>query len=719
MQLGQTPVLVREGAVRQRIQRPAKQRVLPIDRIRIIGIPDPGQLFHGGAEDIVVLQSGFLDDLHVGTVKGAQGHRAVEHQLHIAGAGGFRAGRGDLLGYIRGGNDLFRPGAVVVLDKDDLQTLIRLRIVVDPVGNHVDPVNHGFGPIIAGSRLGAEDEGDRGQILELAMFELIIDGEDAQGVHELPLVFVQAFDLDIEHHGRIQRDVLLRLNFRGQLPLLFILDGDEPPAELVIDHGLQVLQLIEIRDEPGTDLLLQEAGKLGIAQAEPAALGDAVGLVLEAFRPDFVPLPEQIVLQDFAVQRGNAVGCMGGIDRQLGHMNPLALNDAQMRAGRFAELLHIRPEAGIDLPHDGYDLRTDGAEQGKIPLFERFLHDGVIRVGEGFPGDPEGFLEGNPVFAQQADQLRDRHGGMGVVQLGGNLPGKEGVIAAMAGTVSAQDILHGGGDQHILLLDPHLAAGFPGVVGIEELGNVFRLILGGGGFGVFLVIEQGKVDLMKAFCLPQTQGADVFCTISDDRHVIGNSQHIPGLHGDHHRLILPADGPRIAPAGPVIRLLRLPAFDKLLFEQPVAEPQPVTGQRDAAGDGAVQKAGGQPAEAAVAEGIILDILQNGEIDAPILQRLAHVIQQPHAVQIVVNKAAHQVFHGKIVGLPMGKPGILPLLPQRGNGIHRGAGNGIVELGCGSLLQGLVGFGHQPHLGIADQLCGVHHGFISSCSICSV
>ena len=49
-----------------------------------------------------VLDAHFFADLDVGAIHRADGERAVHLELHVAGAGRFLAGGGDLLGEIRG-----------------------------------------------------------------------------------------------------------------------------------------------------------------------------------------------------------------------------------------------------------------------------------------------------------------------------------------------------------------------------------------------------------------------------------------------------------------------------------------------------------------------------------------------------------------------------------------------------------------------------------------
>ena len=59
---------------------------------------------HAEEEDILVPQ--LLVHLHIGAVQGADGKRAVHHELHVAGAAGLLAGGGYLLGNLRGGHQL-------------------------------------------------------------------------------------------------------------------------------------------------------------------------------------------------------------------------------------------------------------------------------------------------------------------------------------------------------------------------------------------------------------------------------------------------------------------------------------------------------------------------------------------------------------------------------------------------------------------------------------
>ena len=80
-------------------------------------------------EDVLISQN--LVHLDVGAVQGADGHGAVHHELHVAGAAGLLAGSGDLLAQFAGGHKLLGQRDPVVLQKDDLELILTDGVGVD------------------------------------------------------------------------------------------------------------------------------------------------------------------------------------------------------------------------------------------------------------------------------------------------------------------------------------------------------------------------------------------------------------------------------------------------------------------------------------------------------------------------------------------------------------------------------------------------------------
>ena len=82
-------------------------------------------------EDDLVLMAGGVGDLNVRAVQRAQRDRAVQHELHVAGAGCLGAGQRDLLRDLGGGHQALGQADAVVLEVDDAQLAADSGILVD------------------------------------------------------------------------------------------------------------------------------------------------------------------------------------------------------------------------------------------------------------------------------------------------------------------------------------------------------------------------------------------------------------------------------------------------------------------------------------------------------------------------------------------------------------------------------------------------------------
>ena len=168
-------------------------------------------------------------------------------------------------------------------------------------------------------------------------------------------------------------------------------------------------------------------------------------------------------------------------------------------------------------------------------------------------------------------------------------------------------------------------------------------------------------------------------------------------------VVVPAVRPGIAELGPVVGGFHLAAvLVKALLEQTKAITQAVAGQGDVAACGAVQEAGSQTAETAVAQCRVLDILQHGQIHAPLGKELLHFFQNAQIIQVAVNQPADQVFRGEIVGFSLVHPGSLTAVPVVADGHHNCNAQSLVEFLRGCFLQGDV-------IGIFElRLCPLHN-----------
>ena len=105
----------REDARADRVDRAGEAGVV-LDRLVGVALDRAAgdDLLGGHAEEEEVLGPHLLADLHVRAVERADGERAVERELHVAGARGFLAGGRDLFGQVGGGDQLLGEADVVV-----------------------------------------------------------------------------------------------------------------------------------------------------------------------------------------------------------------------------------------------------------------------------------------------------------------------------------------------------------------------------------------------------------------------------------------------------------------------------------------------------------------------------------------------------------------------------------------------------------------------------
>ena len=660
---------------RQRVHGAADARVFLVNRARVIAM-QIAQFLHRRAEDVVVLRPGFLHDLHVGAVVGADGGRAVEHQFHVAGAAGLGAGGGDLLGEVGGGDDLLRHGAVVVLNEHHLHHPARLFVGVDHFRQTVDEVDDGLGARVAGRGLGTEDEGRGREAWQVARLVLAVEVVDGQSVHQLPLVLVQALDLHVEHEVRVKFHAVVLAHEPGKLLLFQPLDGHELVRH-VLDVRRQRLERGEVGLETRADAPGDEPGKFRVAQKQPAPLRHAVGDVGEAVGIEFVEAAEHRALEKFGVDLRHAVDRVRGVHGQPRHVRLPVFDDGQ------AACVHAAPgkflaERLVDADDDAGDLRRDAAQKFHVPLFQRLLHHRVVGVGKHAPGDLQRLCKAHAALIQQANQFGNGHGRVRVVELHGDGGGQ--FLQRLAGFVELpEDVLQTGADQHVLLLDAHLLAGAQRVVGVQHLGDVLGAVLHRRSLRVLLLVEEAEVEFFLALRLPQPQRADVAPAQTDDRHVVGYGHHLARAHRHGHGKVVAAHAPGVAPLRPVVRGLHLAAVLKRLAEEAELVAQPVAVQRDVVRGGAVEETGRQTAQTAVAQRHVLHLFEGIEVNALFGKQLAHFLQNAHGQQVVKHHPAHQILRREVEGAAAGGVTALAGRPVGSQLHHAGLRQRLVQL----------------------------------------
>ena len=211
---------------------------------------------------------------------------------------------------------------------------------------------------------------------------------------------------------------------------------------------------------------------------------------------------------------------------------------------------------------------------------------------------------------------------------------------------------------------------------------------------------------MGALALPQAQGAEVLSAVADHGHVVGHGAHGEALHGNLHSEFVAADAPGIAVGRPIVRQLSLAAVHEALLEQAVLVAQTVAVQGDVVGGGAVQEAGGQAAQTAVAQRCVLHVLQVGKLHAALGKARLHILQYAQGEQVVVDQPAHQILGGQVQRPALFRARGMIVAPHGRDGIHHSGGDTLVQLHRAGLFKIDVEFALDDGLGGFNDLLRV-------------
>ena len=160
------------------------------------------------------------------------------------------------------------------------------------------------------------------------------------------------------------------------------------------------------------------------------------------------------------MQGGHAVDGVPVVDVDVGHVDQAPLVQ-DGHGGVAADLLG----PAVQLPDDGLQLGRHPLNEVEGPLLQGLRQDGVVGVGAGTAHLVDGLVHAQALPGEETDQLRDHHGGVGIVDLDGH------VVRQLSGAIAPllqllEDQLRTGGDHEILLIDPQQPPCVVAVIGI-------------------------------------------------------------------------------------------------------------------------------------------------------------------------------------------------------------------------------------------------------------
>ena len=403
---------------------------------------------------------------------------------------------------------------------------------------------------------------------------------------------------------------------------------------------------------------------------------------------------------------------MGADDRQVRHADLAVADDGHLgETGPVAgeDLPCLAAEALVDLLDDGVDAGELQAEEILVPGLQGLGHDGVVGVGADLLDHIPGAIPRVEVLIHQdAHQLGDAEGGVGIVEVDGHLVGQV-VQSAVDRHVVTDDGLHRSRAEEVLLgQTEELTLGMI-VGGVQHLGNGIGVGSLLHSAGVLSLREQTHVEILDAASLPETEAGHALGLGARDHHVVGNCLQLLGILVDdlHAAVILPllvdvtakAYGkdtvgtgyqPHVTAGQPHVGQLYLNTVHDLLLEKTVLVANGEAGGGVIQGGQGVHEAGGKTAKTAVTQTCIgLTLVQIVQGVAKSRQRLGILLGKAQVAYVGLEGTAQQKFHAHVVHALAA--GLIDLLLEGtallGEDVADGHSRGLVDLLLGGLGRG--------------------------------
>jgi len=616
-----------EEAGSDQVDHAAEIVVLLVEVARTVALGEQvGHFFNGETEDEDVFVTDFFLHFNVGAVECTDGECAVQGELHVTGTRGFGACGRNLFGEVCSRNDLFGERHAVVFEEHHLELALANRVGINDGGNGVREADDLLSHPVTRSGLTADHDGARHNFLAVLQLDVQVDG--VEDVQELALVFVNTLDLHVKERIGIDVHVLRCLEVLGEAFLVLLLDGHEFLLESgVLGELFELLQIIQVLDPRITNFGRNEVGHGRVCLAHPATRRDAVRLVVELFRPQFVEVLEECGLQEVGVECCHTVHGERTHDGEVSHADHLAVAFFdEAHAGKATVVAgplegHLTEEAGVDFVNDLEVTRQELFEQADRPLFESFGHQGVVRVSKRVRHDFPCFVPFQVFFVEQdAHHFGDRNCRVRVVQLDGDLFGEELPFALVELLETLDDVLQRCRAEEVLLLKAEFLTVHGGVVRVENLRNCFGEFHVLHGSDVVTVVEVAKTEVISGLGAPEAEVVHGIVLVTRNRRVVGEGHHVVlrfptvaelaiFIHpADHVAIERNLDGvcragdfPRVRETQPVIRLFFLFAVHDFLAEHTVFVTDAHTRCREFERCHGIEEASSKAAETTVTE----------------------------------------------------------------------------------------------------------------------
>lgn len=226
---------------------------------------------------------------------------------------------------------------------------------------------------------------------------------NVEDIHELSLVLVYSFDLDIVHCVEWDVESCALLNPLLKSFLVVFLDLDKSLLEVrVISIWSQLSQVLKesnplINASKG---LTEQVRKLWIAAMDPSSWSDTIGLVLKLVWIQLIEFLKDGFLQELTMQSSHTVDSVRAHDGQVGHSNFLGItffNQTHSCDLCFITWILLFESLNVQMVDQVNNLQMSWqqfANKVNRPLFECLWQDSMVGVGEDLVHDTPCLVEG-------------------------------------------------------------------------------------------------------------------------------------------------------------------------------------------------------------------------------------------------------------------------------------------------------------------------------------
>lgn len=283
---------------------------------------------------------------------------------------------------------------IVILQKDNLQEVANILIIVDDSANTVNEVDDSLGHPVSRCCLSTEDGHSRSKLLAFLRchcFDGKISVNDSKDVHLLTFIFVYTLDLDVEQSSRVDSHASRSLDVLGQSDLVGIFDLCPFLLELlVIDELLEFVEDAEIlKITKTTSLAGNELRESGIGLVQPTSWSDSISDIGElVWAKNLYEILENSGLDKIGVKLGNTIDLMGTNNGQISHADHLRLGllddgNSAKQIPLFRELaLNRLQKVQVDLVNNLEMSWKQVLEQWDRPLLQCFRKDRMVSISK-------------------------------------------------------------------------------------------------------------------------------------------------------------------------------------------------------------------------------------------------------------------------------------------------------------------------------------------------